>query len=331
VTFKKNICSGCVNYEERKRINWKQRYSELQKLCDQYRSHSGMYDIIVPVGGGKDSSYVAWVLKNKLRMKPLCVFVEPPLMTKIGKKNLDNFEKKGFKVLRIKHTNLNRDLNGHYFKKFGLPQHTWLASIKIAPLKIAKKYNIKLVMFGEEGESMYGGVNKNRNQMEFDKKNIGKYYLEMKYINFSKKQKKYFNLDKKDIKDLKDIKMLYWSYFEKWDEYFHLKIARKYCGLKNTNFREKNAINKHSHTDQKMFALHMYLAYLKYGFSRATSDTSIEIRHNRITREKAINITKKFDHIFPSNYIKNYCKYFKINQKSFFEILDNHKNKKLFH
>ena len=44
-------------------------------------------------------------------------------------------------------------------------------------------------MFGEEGESMYGGVNKNRNQMEFDKKNIGKYYLEMKYINFSKKQK----------------------------------------------------------------------------------------------------------------------------------------------
>ena len=29
-----------------------------------------------------------------------------------------------------------------------------LSSIKIAPLKIAKQYNIKLVMFGEEGESM---------------------------------------------------------------------------------------------------------------------------------------------------------------------------------
>ena len=208
------------------------------------------------------------VLKNKLKMNPLCVFIEPPLMTTIGRKNLENFEKSGFKVLRIKHTSFNKELNKYYFKKFGLPQQSWISSIKIAPLKIAKQHNIKLVMFGEEGESMYGGINKNRNNMAFEKKNISKYYLESQPINIStnKEKFKYVSLETSDLKKLSEIKMLYWSYFEKWDENYHLKIAKKYCGLKYAKVKEKNAINNHSYTDQKMFALHMYLAYVKYGF-----------------------------------------------------------------
>ena len=332
VEFKKKICSGCLNFAERKKINWKKRFYQLKKLCSKYRSNNIKYDIVVPVGGGKDSSYVAWVLKNKLKMNPLCVFVEPPLMTKIGKKNLENFEKSGFKVLRIKHTSFNKKLNKYYFKKFGLPQQSWISSIKIAPLKIAKQYNIKLVMFGEEGESMYGGINKNRNNMSFEKKNISKYYLESQPINISidKEKLKYVSLETSYLKKLSKIKMLYWSYFEKWDENYHLKIAKKYCGLKYTKVKEKNAINNHSHTDQKMFALHMYLAYLKFGFSRASSDTSIEIRHKRISRTQAIKIVKKYDHIFPVNYLRDYCKYFNINKKQFFKILDFHKNKFLF-
>ena len=271
-------------------------------------------------------------LKNKLKMNPLCVFIEPPLMTTIGRKNLENFEKSGFKVLRIKHTSFNKELNKYYFKKFGLPQQSWISSIKIAPLKIAKQHNIKLVMFGEEGESMYGGINKNRNNMAFEKKNISKYYLESQPINIStnKEKFKYVSLETSDLKKLSEIKMLYWSYFEKWDENYHLKIAKKYCGLKYAKVKEKNAINNHSHTDQKMFALHMYLAYVKYGFSRATSDTSIEIRHKRISRTQAIKIVKKYDHVFPTNYLRDYCKYFYINKKQFFKILDYHKNKVLF-
>ena len=332
VKFKKKICSGCLNFKERKKIDWKKRFYQLEQLCSKYRSNNIKHDIVVPVGGGKDSSYVAWVLKKKLKMNPLCVFIEPPLMTTIGRKNLKNFEKSGFKVLRIKHTFINKKLNKYYFKKFGLPQHSWLSSIKIAPLKIAKQYNIKLVMFGEEGESMYGGIKKNRNNMIFDKENISKYYLESQPIDIqiNREKLKYISLDTRDLQKLSEIKMLYWSYFEEWDENYHLKIAKKYCGLKYAKMKEKNAINNHSHTDQKMFALHMYLAYLKYGFSRATSDTSIEIRHKRISRTQAIKIVKKYDHVFPINYLSDYCKYFNINKKEFFKILDSHKNNFLF-
>ena len=336
VTFKNGICTACLNFEERKKIDWNKRYKILKKLCDKFRGRKGEYDVVVPVGGGKDSSYVAWRLKHSLKMNPLCVFCEPPLMTKIGEDNLKNFEKSGFDVLKIPHIESFKNLNKYYFAKYGLPQHVWLSAIKIAPLKIASIFNIKLIMWGEEGESMYGGLNKKRNNMLFNIKDIPAYCQNKTPLiipkNLKSKESEFTNLvlKKNEFSKLKNLKMLHWSFFEKWDENKHMILAKKFCGLKDASVKEKNAINKHSHTDQKMFALHMYLAYLKYGFSRATSDTSIEIRHGRLTKNQAIKITKKYDHLFPKEYLKDYCRYFNISKKNFFSILLKHTNKNLF-
>ena len=50
----------------------------------------------------------------------------------------------------------------------------------------------------------------------------------------------------------------------------------------------------------------------------------------RISRTQTIKIVKKYDHVFPINYLSNYCKYFNINKKQFFKILDSHKNNFFF-
>ena len=332
VKFKKGICSGCLNFEERKKINWKKRFSILKKICKKLKSQTGAFDVIVPVGGGKDSSYVAWYLKNKLGMNPLCVFCEPPLMTKIGKENLSNFENSGFSVLKIYERKIDRKINKVMFQKFGFAQYSWLAAIKVVPIKIALQMNIKLIMWGEEGESMYGGVNKYRNNLSFKPSRIKKFYLESLPVTkfFKQKDLGWINLSKKEVKLSSRLYNCNWSFFEKWDENMHLKVAKKFCGLKDAKFKEQNAINKHSHTDQKMFSLHMYLAYLKFGFSRATSDTSIEIRHGRITRKHAKKIVNKYDSIFPNEYLTDYCKYFKMNKKQFLQTLEKFRNKKIF-
>ena len=52
----------------------------------------------------------------------------------------------------------------------------------------------------------------------------------------------------------------------------------------------------------------MYLAYLKFGFSRATSDTSIEIRHGRITRKHAKKIVNRYRKRHNHKKIDNHCK-----------------------
>ena len=336
VQFFNGVCSACINFQERKKINWKLREKQLWKICNKLRKNNGDYDVVVPAGGGKDSSYVAWKFKHTYKMNPLCVFCEPPLFTDLGEKNLNNFRKSGFDIVKISQSQAQREMDLLTFKKSGLPQHNWIAAIYIAPLKIAKKFGINLVMWGEEGESMYGGKNIYKNKLNVDPKlfnlKLNNSSIE-KYIRNKKDKKKYFwsTLSKKEIKEHSKIKKCHWSYFEKWDEDMHLRIAKKFCGLEYDKNKQENAINTHSHTDQKMFALHMYLAYLKFGFSRATTDTSIAIRHRRMTRKKAIKIVKKQDHIFPKSFIPDYCKYFKMTKKKFFSATHKFINKEIFY
>ena len=67
------ICNACRSYEKRKEVDWDFRYNELIRLLDKYRQPVGSnWDCIVPVSGGKDSTYqVVRILQ--LGLNPLCV------------------------------------------------------------------------------------------------------------------------------------------------------------------------------------------------------------------------------------------------------------------
>ena len=78
-----------------------------------------------------------------------------------------------------------------------------------------------------------------------------------------------------------------------------------------------------------MYLLHMYLAYLKFGFGRATTDASIDIRSGKFTREKGYKLAKKLDHVFPYEYIDQYLDYFKMNKSQFFKKIEKFRNKKI--
>mgnify|MGYP001287285528 CR=1 FL=1 len=59
-------CSACLYYEYKKTINWKDREKELIELLNQYKKKDGSYDVLVPGSGGKDSIFVASLLKKKI-------------------------------------------------------------------------------------------------------------------------------------------------------------------------------------------------------------------------------------------------------------------------
>lgn len=338
VTFNKNrICNACQNHLILKKFNWDKRFKELIKIANFINRNTTKqkYNCIVPVGGGKDSSYVAWKVKNILGLRPLCVFCEPPLFTKIGKKNIINFKKSGFDLITLKNKNCYRNYDLKCFKKIGIPQQAWLTAITIYPIKIAIKYNIKYIFNGEEAESMYGGSNKNFLKKFVKISEIQKFLLEGQQIDnyyTGKKLKNFIDiyLTKKEIKKATKINKIYWSNWEFWDEKKHFKIAKEKCGLIYTNKPDSNAVNNHSHTDQKLYALHMFLAYLKFGFGRATTDASIAIRLGYMSRKKGLNLVKKYDHIFPQEHLKDYLKYFNLTKVDFFKILKSFINKKIF-
>ena len=52
------VCSACNSYDNRSIVDWDVRKKELQELVKQYKNKDGLsWDCIIPVSGGKDSTY----------------------------------------------------------------------------------------------------------------------------------------------------------------------------------------------------------------------------------------------------------------------------------
>jgi tRNA(Ile)-lysidine synthase TilS/MesJ len=55
------VCNACLNFENRVQINWNERRVELTELLAQYKSNNNKHNCIIPVSGGKDSTYQVMV------------------------------------------------------------------------------------------------------------------------------------------------------------------------------------------------------------------------------------------------------------------------------
>lgn len=338
ISFDKNgICTACQWNQEKKKVNWKRRRTLLSKICNQYKTNDSRFDCIVPVSGGKDGSYVSMMLKKKYNMTPLTVTIRPALEMDLGKKNLSNFINSGFSHLHVTtHPEGMRKLNLYGFEKFGFPYYGWLIAIHSVIIRVAISFNIKLIFYAEDGEVEYGGDAKLKNKPIYDTKYIISNYLENKYhraiknCKLNKEEKFWFEIPEKKILNKNKILLTHLSYFYKWDPYQNYIFAKKYCGLEEKKSRNEGSYTNFAQNDQKLYSLHCYLMYLKFGFGRANQDACIDIRRGALSREQAIQLVKMYDNQIPSHLFDEYCEYYKISKNKFFKILDKWANKKLF-
>ena len=65
------ICSACKVFEEKNHLRkkeWKTREDKFIKILEQNRKKfKNEYDCVIPVGGGKDSYWQAWIMKHQLQ------------------------------------------------------------------------------------------------------------------------------------------------------------------------------------------------------------------------------------------------------------------------
>ena len=115
----------------------------------------------------------------------------------------------------------------------------------------------------------------------------------------------------------------HWSHFENWDPELHYKIAKKYCGLTELNKPSIGTFTTYSQLDDKLQDLHAYMMYIKFGFGRAWSDACIEIRAGRMTRNEGIEMVKRYDGIFPYEYLDDYLEYFEMTEEEFWNTIDS--------
>jgi len=336
ITFdKKGWCNACQWMEEKKKVNWDKRRTELLKIVKKFKSNS-IYDCIVPVSGGKDGSYVASQIRDKYGLNPLTVTSRPPLELDVGKTNLTNFLKYNYDHVHVTaNYKAMQKLNKVGFIKKGSPYYGWLTSIFSTVLKVAIQHNINLIFYGEDGEIEYGGSMENKNKAIFDIRYTINNYLEsgynqmIKQSKLNKKELYWFDFPKKEISKRK-IGFTHWSYFEPWDSYRNYLVAKSKFNLDEHKQNSAGTFTNFAQNDQSLFALHTYLMYLKFGFGRATQDAGIEIRRKAMTREQGLNLVKLYDNHFPQEFLKEYLDYFQMSKSEFMKVIDFWANKKLF-
>ena len=158
------ICSACQwAYEKDHTVNWDTREAELADLCDQFRSTDGGYDVIVPGSGGKDSAFVAHQLKQRFGMHPLSCTWAPFDWTDIGWRNLKAFVNSGFNnLLAMPDGTLHRQLARTAFEAKGDAFEPFVYGQKAWAYHVAQRFDVQLIMYGENGELEYGGSTKYR-------------------------------------------------------------------------------------------------------------------------------------------------------------------------
>ena len=332
ITFDKSgVCSACnyANYK-RSKINWKERETELQELCNRFRSKNGNFDVLVPCSGGKDSSFVAHQLKHKYKMNPLCVTWAPLRYTEIGKKNIEDFVKSGFHhILGTPDPEVTRVLTERSLKEIGDPFQPFIYGQINFPLKIAVKYNISLIMYGENQEAEYGG---DASKAEKPTRNIE----DFERFYFSHRPAKDWVSEKVSLNDINyflgpdfleikknNTEIHFFGYYKFWDPQENFYYALQNTGFSTNPERTEGTYSKYASLDDRFDGFHFYLGYIKFGIGRTTSDSAHEIRDNKITREEGISLVKKFDGEFPKKYYKEFLEYCSISSKDFEEIVDS--------
>lgn len=328
-------CNACQWAEEKKQLDWGGRWKLLEDLCDKFRSKTG-FDCIVPVSGGKDSSYVAYMMKHRLKMNPLCVTIRPNLALDVGRQNLINFINAGYDHIHLTpDPEISREIDRIGFVEAGRPLLGWQTAVQTGIFRLAQKLSIPFVMFGEEGETEYGGAKKLKNSHFYNAEDAVSIYLEghdpRRYSELYDEKRLYlFTFPSPNELIEADVCIAHWSYFENWDPYEHYLVAKEKCGLQETKERVSATYNNFAQTDTALYNLHAWMMYLKFGFGRCSQDVGIDIRRGAMTRKQGISLIKRFDREAPLQFIPLYLDYFRMSLDEFNAVIERHVNKKLF-
>ena len=334
----KGRCSACQWAEKKKKINWQDRRKKLEKLLDKHRKNSSGYNCITTVSGGKDGSYVSYNLKHKYNMNPLAVTIRPVTETEIGIKNVQSFINSGYEHLHVTPNHeAMRTLNKIGFVEMGFPYYGWLIAIHTAVLRVAVQFNIPLIFYSEDGEVEYGGNLKKG----FENEVYGIDYMRSAYLewgfdkvvkkaNLTEQQMYWFDFPKKEELKKLNLEVTHYGTYENWDPYRNYVTAKKYCGLNENKELNEGSYTNFAQTDQKLFLLHMYLMYLKFGFGRATSDAGVDVRRGAMSREQAVQLVKMYDDMIPDKHFEEYCDYYKMSMDEFLQVIDKWANRDLF-
>lgn len=327
------VCDACTGHTRRKaELDWEAQAAKFAQVVANARQPGAGYDCLIPVSGGKDST---WQVVKCLEygLKPLAVTWKTPGRTPLGQANLDN-------LVRLGVDHIDYQVSPDVERKFmyrtlvekgstAVPMHLALFNI---PLTIAVRFGIKLVVWGENSAQEYGGdVDESRGHRltgEWLRKwgvTHGTSAADWVSAELTEKElTPYFGPTEEELEAAGVLAVFLGSYF-RWDPETSLEVARAH-GFRVDEEGPRTGYYNYADVDDDFISLHHYLKWYKFGFTRTWDNLSLEIRNQRMTRDAAIDVLRKRGDETPVGDIEKFCAFARITVPHFFEVIEKFRN-----
>jgi len=326
------VCNACRAHESRKAIDWARRARAFAEVAANAKSRSRRYDCVVPVSGGKDST---WQIVKCLEhgLTPLAVTWKTPARTPLGQANLDNLVRLGVDHVDYQ---VNPKVESRFmlraFEKHGstaLPMHMALFAI---PLAVAVRYGIPLVVWGENSAFEYGGPEQERTGFRMDAAWLRRYgamhgttACDWLAEGFSEKElSAYYAPDDAEL-EAAGVLAVFLGYYFSWDPEETRRVAAAH-GFRSRAEGARTGYYDFADVDDDFIAIHHYMKWPKFGFTRLFDNLSLEIRNGRLTREQAVGIVGATGDQTPQDDIKKFCAFAGIARERFDAIAEGFRN-----
>ena len=331
------VCNLCRGAEFKKTdIDWDERKRLLDRLIEKHRG-KGDYDCIVPYSGGKDSTFQLYYLMKEYGLKPLVVrFNHGFMRSTLEDNNQRTLKKLGVDVLEFTPNwqIVKRVMLESFKRKTDFCWHCH-SGIYTYPLRIAVKFNIPLLFWGEPLADLSAYYDYLNDEIEYEDekkfnmvRNLGISADDMwGMVNTPESP-----VDKRDLipytyPDLKDLKKIDYTSvclgsFIPWDYTKNTEIIKRELGWKIDELEGVPVeINDHGEKIECfMQGSRDYIKFIKRGYSRVAQINAFHVRNGRMMTEEAEKINTEFDGQRPPS-LEIFLEYVGLTEAEFNEIV----------
>ena len=325
-----NICKICRLSEDKMNINWSLRQKKLKKILNEFKSKSkSNYDCLLPISGGKDSTFQSYVLTKKYRLNPLCVTHGQNWMTKIGRYNLENC----LQQFDLDHLIFipSRELINQVARKsvYKIGDACWHCHIGVGSFSIQSSiiWNLKLIVYGEApADTDARGQHKTLEKVSpyrFLKESALMNSFQFSDKNLTKKKLSHWSYPSQSQVNKSKVKVIHLGQYIFWDEQKNIDFVVKNYGWKLS--KVENTYKGYKSVECVMAGVHDYFNFIKRGIGRASIHASEDVRRGLISRQEGFELAKKYDTQKP-HALKYYKKITGLNDRQIFNAIKKSKN-----
>jgi imidazoleglycerol phosphate synthase cyclase subunit len=337
------ICMGCRMAEVKAAIpreEWSRRRELLREIFEKYRCRDGSrHDVVIAVSGGKDSWFQTHVIKHEFGLNPLLVTYDGNNWTEPGWRNMVRMKE----VFGCDHivvrpsVDVLKKLNRLAFTIMG--DMNWHAHVGIttAPVRVAVRHRIPLVIWGEHGYLDLSGQFSMYDFPEMSYRDRLEHFARGYEWNFFVGREGLTSQDMitwkypsdQEMFDL-DLRGLYLGNYVYWEANEHSKLVVERYGFETSTVAFERTYRTMSNLDDMHEnGVHDYLKYIKFGYGRCTDHACKDIRAGLMSRVEALELVRRMDPVKSSD-LKRWLDYVDMSEDEFDRIADTFRDPRVW-